>query len=216
MTGENPMKRYIFISFLTGIGLLFTSTVLANDSEINTKFASPGKICFLQTYLYAETDNFKSVMLNHYLIVRKEDHFKTGDVFVSFRLKSQPDVLWLYNGGVSWIKQEKEKIPEFFYNFAQIPFGQLQPVIPISISPQPIDVSPYVGDGELWVGYGLRSESETAQVSFDEMLSSNRFNLIWEIGNSVLQPPLGSSVICLTITEMTEYTPLLGTSDTKN
>ncbi len=209
------MKRFLLQSVLAGISLLVASATQAND-EINTKFTSPGKICFSQTNLYAETGNFKSVMLNHYLIVRKEDHYKTGDVFVGFRLKSQPDVLWLYNGGVSWIKQEKGKVPEFFRNSAQIPFDQLQPVIPTSIFHHPIDVSPYVGDGELWIGYGLRSESETAQVSFDEMLSSNRFNLIWEIGNSVIPPIIGSSVICLTITEMTEYSPLLSTSDTKN
>ncbi|MBX3615582.1 hypothetical protein [Nitrosomonas sp.] len=212
------MKRFLLLSVLTGIYVLFISAAFANDFDINTKFASPGKICFSQTNLYAETDNYKSVMLNHYLIVRKEDHYKTGDVFVGFRLKSQPDVLWLYNGGVSWIKQEKGKVPEFFYNFAQIPLGQLQPVTPTSIFYHPINVSPYVGDGELWVGYGLRSESETAQVSFDEMLSSNRFDLIWEIGNSLLQPRniSGPPIICLTTTEMTEYFPVLETSDTKN
>lgn len=208
------MKRFLLQSALTGIGLLVASATQAND-EINTKFTSPGEICFPQSYLYAETNNFKSVMLKHYLIVHKEDHYKTGEVFVGFRLKSQPDVLWLFNGG-RWIMHENGKVPEFFANSAQIPFAQLQPVIPTSISDHPIDVSPYVGDGELWIGYGLRSESETAQVSFDEMLSSKRFNLIWEIGNSVIPPIIGSSVICLTITEMTEYSPLLSTADTKN
>ncbi|WP_374563505.1 hypothetical protein, partial [Nitrosomonas sp.] len=121
------MKRFLLQSALTGIGLLVASATQAND-EINTKFTSPGEICFPQSYLYAETNNFKSVMLKHYLIVRKEDHYKTGDVFVGFRLKSQPDELWLYNGGVSWIMHENGKVPKFFANSAQIPFAQLQPV----------------------------------------------------------------------------------------
>lgn len=210
------MKRFLLQSALTGIGLLVASATHAD--EFNIKFASPGKICFPQSYLYAETNNFKSVMLNHYLIVRKEDHYKTGDVFVGFRLKSQPDVLWLHGGGARWTKYKNGQVPEYYSNSPFIPIGKLQPVISTSISHHPIDVSLYVGDGELWVGYGLRSESETAQVSFDEMLSSNRFNLIWEIGNPKLEPrnPVDVSTICLTMTEMTVYVPLIGTADTKN
>jgi len=136
---------------------LFCISLAQADQEITTKFSEPGKMCFSQTSLYAEPNKFNNVMLNHYLIVSKENHFKAGDVFVGFRLKSQPQTLWLYDG-VNWLINNSTSNPPNAISLN--PFthlGQfLQPVIPISISNYPIDVSAYIGDGEILVGYGLR------------------------------------------------------------
>ncbi len=133
-------------------------------------------------------------------------------MFVGFRLKSQPDVLWL-NGDSIWSKHD---ITNAFSPTAFIPaFNpvlRLQPIIPTRISRYPIDVSAFVGDGEVWVGYGLRLETETHQESFDEMLSSQRFNLVWEIGEPGLSSTNNFATICVSITEVTEITvPFLTT-----
>jgi len=201
-----------FISQLLFIGIcLFSITLTHAGFEINTKFLPPGKICFPQTSLHAQFNEFESVMFEHYLIVSKEHHFKTGNIFVGFRLKSQPGALWLYDG-FRWIKYDNtNNLPAYaFMTNPHIQHGQLQPVTPTFISNYPIDVSAYVGDGELWVGYGLRSATGIAQESFDEMISSNRFNLIWEIGEPLQAPGnlVNVSLICLVITEMDELVPI--------
>jgi hypothetical protein len=181
------------------------------DQEINTKFSAPGKMCFPQTSLHAEFNKFSNVMLNHYVIVSQNDHFKAGDVFIGFRLKSQPEALWLYDG-VNWIKSDSTSAPNVISLNPFTQLGQfLQPVIPISISNYPIDVSAYVGDGEVWVGYGLRLEEAAAQESFDEMVNSGRFSRIWEIGGNIGNGLTGPSIICLNITEMTEIIFLITT-----
>ncbi|UJP00513.1 MAG: hypothetical protein LZF64_01630 [Nitrosomonas sp.] len=201
------------------------------DYEFNTKFSEPGKMCFPQTSLRAEPNKFSNIMLDHYLIVSKEDHFKGGLVYVGFRLKSQPDELWLFDGA-NWVKRSDSDSPSPFIprEYASLPTGQLQPIMHTFVSNYPIDASAFVGDGELWVGYGVSSvplpkgaispcDSEcpggnTSQEIFDEMMSSGRFRLIWEIGNPQVATvgDLGlPSTICLSIPEMTEIEHILTT-----
>lgn len=112
-----------------------------------------------------------------------------------------------------------------------LPTGQLQPIMRIFVSNYPINVSTFVGDGELWVGYGVSSvpypkgaispcdsecpEGNTSQEIFDEMMSSGRFRLIWEIGNPKVATTgdLGlPNTICLSIPEMTEINHNIGTT----
>ena len=186
---------------------LFCISLAQADQEITTKFSEPGKMCFPQTSLHAEPNKFNSIMLDHYLIISKEDHFKEGLVFVVFRIKSQPNALWLFDGE-NWMKHSDADSPKPFlpHGYTTLPTGQLQPVIPTFISSYPIDVSEYIGDGELWVGYGLSSETRTPQEAFDEMINSERFNLVWEIGNPKVATAsdLGlPNTICLSITELT-------------
>ncbi len=204
------MFHFKKLTALLCISLLGISPTQA-DQEIITKFSEPGKICFPQTSLYAEHNKFNNVMLNHYLIVSKENHFKAGDAFIGFRLKNQPQTLWLYDG-VNWINSNSTNNPPNAISLN--PFTQLgqflQPVIPISISNYPIDVSEYVGDCEVCAGYGLRSEEATTQESFDEMVNSSRFSRIWEIGGNIGNELTGPSIICLNITEITEIIPLGG------
>ena len=74
--------------------------------------------------------------------------------------------------------------------------GQLQPVIPTSISYDPINISALIGDGEIWVGCGLRSETESWREAFDEMTRNQRFDILWEIGVPSLPFPSAGYTAC--------------------
>lgn len=198
---------------LIGSCLLCTASILTLAGETETVFTSPGKLCFPQTSLRAELDRYNNVILDHYVVISKEHHFKEGLVFVGFRLKSKPDELWLFSG-TTWVKYHNNLIdssPEPFIPQVQtIPTGQLQPIMPTTISMAPIDPSAYVGDGEIWIGYGLGSSTGVAEIFF-EMIGSNRFERIWEIGKRLNEGESSPSNICLTITEMAEIDHLVGT-----
>ncbi|MEY3121177.1 MAG: hypothetical protein RI993_2 [Pseudomonadota bacterium] len=201
------MSYFRKLSVLLCIFLFCISLAQADFTE-TTRFSEPGRMCFPQTSLRAEPNKFNNIMLDHHLIISEEDHFKEGLVFVGFRLKSQPDTLWLFDGE-NWMKHsDADSLRPFFLpgGHTTPPEGQLQPVMPTFVSNYPIDVSEYIGDGELWVGYGLSSETRTSQESFDEMINSERFNLVWEIGNPKVATAgdLGlPNTICLSITELT-------------
>lgn len=207
------MKIFIYKFLLAGIFLINVTSAPA-DIVTNTKFSTPGKMCFLQTSLHINKDNdLSKIMLSHYLVVPQEDHFKAGALFVGFRLKSQPETLWLYDGDQvkGWSKYDGTNVSAFLPSPYTIgggaPATGLQPITPVYISSYPIDVSAYIDDGELWVGYGLSTE-ETK--SFDEMIDSKRFQLIWEIGKPVMDHEY-IPTICIAITEMTSFVPLATT-----
>lgn len=178
------------------------------QTEINTQFSKPSKICFPQISLYQKSGSLDNVMFDYYLTIPQEDHFKAGHIFVGFRLKSQPEALWLYDG-IVWNKYDGT-YPPLPFPPDTFDLYELQPVTRTSISIYPIDLSAYVSDGELWVGYGFRSPSSgiSAQEAFDEMISSKRFKLIWEVGQTpgyIAGHFTELSVICISITEMTQF-----------
>lgn len=196
-------KHFIPRLLLTTVCFLGIAASQADTSE-TTEFSAPAEYCFPQTSLRGE---FDKIILDHHVIIPPEDHFKSGDIFVGARFKSQPDTLWLTNG-VSWWNADDDidnPGPKAYSSFSK-----LQPVIPVLVNYTPADVSAFVGDGEIWVGYGLRSEAETWRESFEEMKSSQRFSLLWEIGvaGSTLPSPIVGlhsllPTICLTATKMT-------------
>lgn len=206
------MKFNHYKSTLFGVLLLGALQAHA-DIENSIEFSEPGKICVRQTSLYANSEELTSVMLDHYLIVNEEDHFQVGDVFVMFRIKGL-DRLWLYNGS-EWKENLDQTHYEFFNQNHYLRTDRLQPIIPTSISNAPVNINEYIGIGELWIGYGLRSESETSQASFNKMIESGRFKLIWEVGESIIPKDaplaLDVSTICISITEMTEIIPIVTT-----
>jgi|CXWL01.1.fsa_nt_gi hypothetical protein len=193
------MKNVISRLFLTSVCFLGASLSQADSTE-TTKFSTPAEYCFPQTSLRG---GFDKIILDHHVIISPEDHFKIGDVFVGARFKSKPDVLWLTNGTSWWkIDDNSENAGPKSYTS-----GKLQPIIPTSISYDPLDVSAFIGDAEIWVGYGLRSETEAWREAFDEMKRSQRFNILWEVGVPGFSFPsagLHSLLprICLTATEM--------------
>lgn len=192
------MKYFVPQLFLTTVCFLSTTLSQADSSE-TTKFSAPAEYCFPQTSLRG---GFDKIILDHHVIIPPEHHFKIGDVFVGARFKSKPDVLWLTNGFSWWNVDDDSVGPKSYAS------GKLQPVIPTSISYDPIDVSAFIGDGEIWIGYGLRSEAESWREAFDEMKRSQRFDILLEIGVPGFSFPsagLHSLLpnICLTATQMT-------------
>jgi hypothetical protein len=191
----------------TSIFLIAATSSQAGITATTTEFSAPAEYCFPQTSLRSEFGKFDKVILDHRLIIRKEDHFKTGDIFVGFRRKSQPDVLWLTDG-VSWQNAADDSdTPRAFPIYApNNSDGKLQPIMSITLSNEPTDVSAYIGDGEIWTGYGLRAEGETWKESFEDMMSNQRFEKIWEITG--FTPAIGlqgtQPTICLTTTGMKE------------
>ena len=200
---------------LVGCYLMGTAPILTLAGETTTVFTSPGKLCFPQTSLRAELDRYDNIILDHYVVISKEHHFKEGLVFVGFRLNSRPDELWLFSREKNWVKYPNDLIdssPEPFIPQVQtLPTGQLQPIMPTTISSAPIDTSAYVGDGEIWVGYGLNPSTSGVVEIFNEMIQNNRFKRIWEVGKRLNTKEFSPSNICLTITEMTEIDHLVGT-----
>jgi hypothetical protein len=205
---------------LVGCYLMGTAPILTLAGETTTVFTSPGKLCFPQTSLRAELDRYDNIILDHYVVISKEHHFKEGLVFVGFRLNSRPDELWLFSREKNWVKYPNDLIdssPEPFIPQVQtLPTGQLQPIMPTTISMAPIDASAYVGDGEFWVGYGLNLSTNSNVEIFNEMVRNNRFERILEIGKRLYSGEFSPSNICLTITEMTETDHLLGTQPIPN
>lgn len=188
--------------------LLLASTLLLSgiSSQADTvKFSAPAEYCFPQTSVRSELGKFDKVILDHNVIISEQDHFKNGDIFVGFRRKSQPDVIWLTDG-TSWLNaaDTANTTPKNYPVILPNGNGTLQPVMPITLSNEPVDVSAYVGDGEVWVGYGLKPAGETWEKSYADMISNSRFNKIWDITGSTPASGLPGDLltICLTATEM--------------
>jgi len=152
------------------------------------------------------------VILTHYLVLPKEGHFKNGYLFVGFRLKSQPEKLWLFDG-LRWAVMDDNTGPHSFMTTITAsdnplrPYNILQPIVPTYISDFPINVQAYANDGELLVGYGITNDPGSIQEAFNEMSQNNRFKVLWEIGSNTLNTLL--ETVCLNITEMTVITPTL-------
>lgn len=205
------MKNFILsLSFLSAS----ISTPWAHADIVDTiPLSSPGKLCFSQTSLHAESPidengyRLDKVMFTHYLIIPKEDHFKKGAVFVGFRLKSQPEKLWLYDGYEWKIMNDDE--PQTFFGPTTIgvqDIHTLQPITHTYISNFPIDVKAYADDGELMIGYGIMSESGTVRDAFYEMVQTgNRFKVLWQVGNNL--PNTLLETVCLDISGMTVTIP---------
>ncbi len=150
---------------LLGFSLLWVFQVQAQDGFdffTRIQLPEPGKLCFPQTMLYAEHNRYDQVMRDHFLLVSEQDWFRDGLVYVGFRLKSNPDELWFFTGR-EWVNKNSDPDFPVPFNsnssartrFTPITTIKLQPVIQTFISNFPVDVSAFVDDGELWVGYGL-------------------------------------------------------------
>ncbi|MGJ0431539.1 hypothetical protein [Methylobacter sp.] len=182
---------------------LLSAAISQAEPKYTTVFSEPMEYCFEQTSLRGGLDR---TIQDHHLIVPPEDHFKLGDVFVGFRRKSEPDKLWLYGIFGNWIDSNDT---QYLYSRSVYSMRKLEPVIDVSIFLDPTDVTEFVGDGEIWVGYGLRKgETSTEEDSFQDMMDNQRYYRLWQIGGSIEK----NSTICLTATQMEEDT---GTEDVR-
>jgi hypothetical protein len=138
------------------------------------------------------------------LIIPSEDHFKTGDVFVGFRSSSQPDVLWLKDGS-QWRAYDDNEFPDMAFK-GNI---RLEPVIKVEVFHAPKDVTEYAGDGEIWVGSGVRQdETETKEDSFQDMINNRCYYRVWRVGDLVVDGL--NPEICLATTKMEERVDIIG------
>ena len=212
------MKSLTHIPVLICFSIVGITSSQAGDSVTvtPTEFATPAEYCFPQTVVKSKESKFNDIALDHHLIIQKTDHFKIGDTFVGFRQKSQPGILWLTDG-VSWFNanEDPDKPKAYPVSLPNNNDSKLQPIIPITLSNELIDVSAYVDDGEVLVGYGLRSEGESWQKSYDDMIKNQRFQLIWEIGGPTPSHGIAGvqPIICLTTTGMKEIVMTATTQD---
>lgn len=205
------MKGYSYISLPTIVYLLTVGSVqgqiVISEPPETMIFPEPAEYCFPQTSLHREfTEHGFNLRMNHHLIIGNENQTKAGDIFVAARFNSNPDELWLLSGNI-WRNAEDSGVswPSVYYRFD----NGLPPIVRVSISYDPDLVSAF-GDGEILIGYGLRTErNPTPQAyreSFDEMVSSQRFSLLWEIKSEERPLPgelhAEDSTICLTATQM--------------
>lgn len=196
--------KFIIQRLLGAIVAYLLGVSLAQADTVNTMvFSKPGQYCFEQTSLRGELDK---TILDHHLLIPVEDHYKAGDVFVGFRRNSKADALWLSNG-FHWRTYDDSEFPYMNY----LGTTELQPVIQVMVSYQPMDLNAFRGDGEIWVGYGLRKdEAATRKDSFQDMIDNHRYYRVWQIGAltvSGLNP-----TICLTATQMTERVGISNTN----
>lgn len=170
------------VCLLTAISTGFNFS-LANEIE-TTESADTTTFCLPQTQVRG---GFENLVIDHNKIIPADDHFKSGDIFVGARLKSDPESLWLLSG-ITWRRiNNVDDLHRSQYQY----FEQLPMVVPISVFNSPFDARGLIGDVEVWIGYGLRSVTESAIVSFNEMTMSGRHQLLWEALPSPYLPASG-------------------------
>ena len=194
------MKHAVYPCSLVLLCSSICATTMAADFTETTTSSAPTQYCVQQTSVRG---SFENLVIDHHLIIPPDDHFKSADVFVGARFKSRPNELWLLSG-IRWRKIESAAdITNAEYRH----FSELPLVVPISVFYEPMDVSAAIGDGEIWVGYGLRSATETTQKSFEDMKAHQRYSLLWEARPAPNTPASGirnaSATLCIETTEVT-------------
>lgn len=86
------MKRILQSSTLRrALALSYLLTIAVSQAAVKTTiFNAPTEYCILKTELRGELDK---TTLDHNLVIDTPDHFKNGNIFVGFRLKSKPEAL---------------------------------------------------------------------------------------------------------------------------
>lgn len=106
--------------------------------------------------------------------------------------------MWLLGNDLTWSAYDSAK-PINFDPYAITTSGPLLPLMPVPIIPLPLDLTVFSGDGEIWVGYGLRNSADaTVKDAYQDMINNQRYKKVWLIGESI---PF-SKFICLTATKM--------------
>ncbi|MGZ5051966.1 MAG: hypothetical protein ACXWF8_04705 [Methylobacter sp.] len=197
------MKRFLqrsVLRYVLALPCLLTIAV-AHAGNITTVFTTPTEYCFEQTVLRGDLDK---TTLDYNLIIDTNDQFKNGNVFVGFRRRSQPDALWLSNG-TSWSAYDSGNPVDVYANSYLTRYGSLQPVMHLPIIYLPQDLTAFAGDGEIWVGYGLRnSATETVKDAYQDMINNQRYKMIWSIGIGLVGSTTAAR-ICLSATQMSVF-----------
>lgn len=139
--------------------------------------------------------------LDYILVVPNEDQLKNGDVFVGFRRKSNPNVIWLKSSYPdNWSVYDGSGDPLAFQQATQ-----LSPLSQLNILQQPTDLTAYSSDGQILVGYGRRTSSgATVKDSFQDMVTTQHYSVIWE----VMEPMVFPTKLCLSTTGLRYVLPI--------
>lgn len=146
-----------------------------------------GKIC--RDSLTISGMPAKPTYISFSLVATQAEHIgQSVDIFVGFRMRNQPEKLWLLTrrDTLEWREYTLGKEPNAYY--AQTP-NSLQGLDSLTIlsSDAPTDLSSLAipgEQGELLIGYGLRTDSSaTVSDAFQEMLDNLRFAVVWRVGN---------------------------------
>lgn len=184
LNGKEQMKHLPRLS-LTLLCASIASVSFAEEVTEMFTAPSPTQYCVEQTSVRG---SYSNLVIDHNLIVAPKDTLKSGDVFIGVRFQSRPGELWLLSSDGGWRKINGDAD---LANAQYVEYEQLPLVVPVSAFYDPTDISAAIGDGQIWVGYGLSGEAGTPQDSFAEMVESHRYNLIWEAPNSLNEAPRG-------------------------
>ncbi len=188
------IRQLMLGGMLTAVCLLKATVSQATSLPTLTVFETPTQYCFDQSEWRGGLEH---ATFDYHLIFAEEDRSKSVDVFVGFRLRSRPEAIWLSDFAGVWTMYDPNTDPAAYYRSSEIVATKITHVYAIQ---QPMDLTAVSGDGELLVGYGIRNNTAvTTKDSFQEMVSSQRYSVVWSIGPELLPP--GWS-ICLTATEM--------------
>lgn len=158
--------------------------------------STPMDYCFWQSE-WRDSLDVRALSFVYHALIAESDYSKEGDVFFAFQQSKAPNSIWFLQAD-GW----KAYTP----GTAPLPYlsGQLAPIVPIRTDIRPADLTGLDGNGEFWVGYGLRSTSlATVADSYQEMLDSKRSALLWRIGEGYRNLPGLNSWICLKVTGLT-------------
>ncbi len=220
-----PFIRQLMLrSTLVLACLLGASASRAQEAQV---FAKPAQYCFSQSEWRG---GLNQLTFDYHLAVVADDQFKNGDVFVGFRLTGRPEALWLSEGGGRWSAYNASTTPVAYYSGELQPvmqtsiipqptdvtafspdssnWGQDIPAVATSLLNGGQNVQPVLSTagtdstpGEFLVGYGLRrNAAATINDSFQDMVSNQRYSVVWAIGPP---PQQAYTIICLTTTQIT-------------
>ncbi|MEQ1638128.1 MAG: hypothetical protein ABL903_15720 [Methylococcales bacterium] len=116
--------------------------------------------------------------IQYFLVVKPEDHFKEGDMFLAYRPINKPAELWFHSltrGGSIWTKAEQNKAP-VPYNVD--PNFKLKPIFRMQTGKDfdSVNLANIEAPGEIIVGYGIGASPED---SFQDMFKNKMFESIW-------------------------------------
>lgn len=186
-----------FIQRLMVILVVIFSPALSYASVSQT-FPSDMDYCFRQGSVVGVSNQ---VTLNYNHPTEEADLYKDGHIFVVYRLQSNPNLVWIFDHTKQWFQYDLNNIQGISHASYS---GVLQPLLPFNIIENPLNLNDHIDDGELFVGYGLKVNSNSSiSQSFQEMLDHNRYHKIWTVGNNVPQSKVNT--ICLTTDKMTIY-----------
>ncbi|MDR0779555.1 MAG: hypothetical protein LBF16_02525 [Pseudomonadales bacterium] len=183
------------------VGILCSSIAAITSAADFTETLS-SQYCVKQTSVRGD---YANLIIDHNLTIAPEDRRKTGDIYVAARFKKSGE-WWLLGDNMQWRKANSEAD---LRSAARLSYAQLPPVVPVQVFYDPADIRSVAGDGEIWVGYGLRKSTESLDVSFAEMVAKQRYNLLWEAPPQNMDPELGvridqsTTLLCFDISDVT-------------